>query len=183
MKALVVLVLTVAAGSGAGYLYGKQTGHLEAQRQRYELERRARIDSIRVADLVKDSTARALREASRVQDSAAAAQRGKRQAFTIVTDTTVLVVGDTTPVLGPTGAPADDRVRAGRGREAGDRLDMGGPRRFTEVLHIPTSACGDRSTTYDVARAADTPGQVACSAHRASTITLRLGSDPTTRPK
>lgn len=101
LSTVAIAAIVVAVAAGAAYLGGVKHGQAVEQRKAYELERRARIDSIRVAELVKDSTARELREATRLRDSAAAAQRVKRSAFTIVNDTTVLVVGDSTPIVIP----------------------------------------------------------------------------------
>lgn len=88
------------AGSGAWWL-GLREGQAREQRKAYVLERRARIDSIRIADLTKDRTARELREISRVRDSAAAAQRAKRAAITITSPTSIVVIGDTTTYTVP----------------------------------------------------------------------------------
>lgn len=98
---LLVLLVVVLAGSGGVYVLGRRDGRAGEQRKAYVLERRARIASIRIADLTKDRTARELREASRVADSAAAAQRAKRKGFTITSDTTIIVVGDSLPQLAP----------------------------------------------------------------------------------
>jgi hypothetical protein len=99
-------VILAGVIAGGAYLGGVHVGVAKEQHATYLLRQKARADSIHIVELQKDSVDRALREASRIRDSAAAAQKVKRSAFTIVSDTQLVVIGDTTRYTLPAPAAA-----------------------------------------------------------------------------
>lgn len=156
IKIVTGILVLLLAGSGGVWWLGVREGQAREHRKAYETERRARIDSIRVADLVKDSTARELREASRVLDSSAAAQKAKRAAITITGPTSIMVIGDTTTYAVP-----PILVSYLRGADAKVAVDA----RWTVAVGADTLAIASQRDLWK-RRALAAEGQLARERHR-----------------
>jgi hypothetical protein len=152
--------LLIAASAG-GYLFAtRRAAHLQQDREA-EMRHQATVDAIRIAQLVHDSTARALREQTRIRDSAEAAQKTKRQQFTIKNDTQFVVIGDTTTFTLP--APAARALFSYvRGEDAKVPIDSA----WLAKMKADTAAIAHERDLWKK-RALDDEAQMARERHRA----------------